>query len=113
MKRGLAIILLLLCGGWVFAQDSIPPRSTKSYLTADYIDKDTAFLREKCRQANLALGFSVLAIKQRPRTHIFLNQVRSAQGKEAIALFDVSIGFFEPIVRNGGDNLFLMAFNLF
>ena len=61
MKRSLAIIILLLCGGWAIAQDSIPPRSTKSYLIADYSDKDTAFLKEKCRQANMVLGLSVLA----------------------------------------------------
>ena len=61
MKRILAIVLCLLCGGIAFAQESLVTRSTKSYLIADYNPKDTAFLREKCRQAGLDLGLSVLA----------------------------------------------------
>ena len=36
-------------------------RSTKSYLLADYTKKDTAFLKEKCRQAGLDLGLVVMA----------------------------------------------------
>lgn len=65
MKRTLAIVLLLLGGLFSFAQDSLCPpsikRSTKSYLIVDYNLKDTAFLKEKCRQAGLDLGLSVLA----------------------------------------------------
>ena len=66
MKRTLAIVLLLLCGMVSFAQekaDSISTSllSTKSYLIADYVEKDTAFLKEKCRQASLDIGLSVLA----------------------------------------------------
>lgn len=60
MKRVLAIGLLLLIGGFAFAQDSIL-RSTKSYLIADYATKDAAFMKEKCRQAGLDIGLSVLA----------------------------------------------------
>ncbi len=36
-------------------------RSSKSYLIADYTEKDAPFLKEKCRQAGLDLGISVLA----------------------------------------------------
>ena len=66
MKRTLAIVLLLLCGLFSFAQkigDSLfaPLRSTKSYLIADYDEKDADFLKEKCRQAGLDWGLSVLA----------------------------------------------------
>jgi len=65
MKRMLAIVLLLLGGMVSFAQETdsilVPLRSTKSYLIADYSEKDTAFLKAKCRQAGLDLGFSVLA----------------------------------------------------
>ena len=64
MKRTLAIVLLLLGGLVSFAQEdslSFPWRSTKSYLIADGTEKDTAFLKEKCRQAGLDLGLSVLA----------------------------------------------------
>ena len=66
MKRLLISILLLLCGVVSFAQaneDSLPMpvRSTKSYLIVDCDEKDTAFLKEKCRQAGLDLGLSVLA----------------------------------------------------
>ena len=61
MKRKLAIVLSLLCGMVSFAQEPFVERSTKSYLIADYNPKDTAFLKEKCRQAGLDLGLSVLA----------------------------------------------------
>ena len=65
MKRILAIVFLLLYGIITFAQDTLCPlditRSTKSYLIADYNPKDTAFLKEKCRQAGLDLGLTVTA----------------------------------------------------
>ena len=65
MKRTLAIVLLLLCGVFSFAQVVEFPqditKSTKSYMIADYDPKDTAFLKEKCRVASLDLGLSVLA----------------------------------------------------
>ena len=66
MKRTLAIVLLLLGELVSFAQeklDSLPflIRSTKSYLIADCAEKDIAFLKEKCRQAGLDLGLSVVA----------------------------------------------------
>lgn len=61
MKRNLAIVLLLLCGLVSSAQEPLVPRSTKSYLIANFNPKDTAFLKEKCRQAGLDLGLSVLA----------------------------------------------------
>lgn len=65
MKRILAIVLLLLSGLVSFAQEdegiSTPLRSSKSYLIADYTIQDIAFLKEKCRQAGLDLGLSVLA----------------------------------------------------
>ena len=65
MKKTLAIVCLLLSAVFSFAQEpSIHPnipKSTKSYLIADGNTKDTAFLKEKCRQAGLDLGISVLA----------------------------------------------------
>ena len=65
MKKKLAIVILLLCGLFSFAQTPLClpeiTRSTKSYLIADYNPKDTAFLKEKCRQAGLDLGLTVLA----------------------------------------------------
>ena len=65
MKRILAILLLLLCVTVAFAQESdtvaAQLRSTKSYLIVDGTEKDTAFLKAKCRQAGLDLGLSVLA----------------------------------------------------
>ena len=66
MKRTLAIVLLLLGGLVSFAQENedrlrAPLRNTKSYLITDYTEKDMAFLKEKCRQAGLDLGLSVLA----------------------------------------------------
>lgn len=62
MKKVLAIVVLLLCGMVSFAQDSLwLQKITKSYLIADYDPKDTAFLKEKCRQAGLDLGLSVTA----------------------------------------------------
>lgn len=61
MKKTLAIGFLLICSALSFAQEPLVRRSTKSYLIADYNTKDTAFLKEKCRQAGLDLGFSVLA----------------------------------------------------
>jgi hypothetical protein len=66
MRRLLAIGLLLLCGMISFAQEkadsvALPLRSTKSYLIANYEEKDTAFLKEKCRQAGLDLGLVVVA----------------------------------------------------
>ena len=65
MKKTLAIVCLLLSAVISFAQEPsiLPniPKSTKSYLIADGNPKDTAFLKEKCRQAGLDLGLSVLA----------------------------------------------------
>ena len=65
MKKVLAIVCLLLSVVVTFAQDSLCPpnisRSTKSYLIADDNPKNTDFLKEKCRQAGLDLGLSVLA----------------------------------------------------
>ena len=85
MKRILAIVFLLLCGVFSFAQEPPFPcditRSTKSYLIADYNPKDTAFLKEKCRQAGLDLGLSVLAnrvptdsklVAPKPSKHLLL-----------------------------------------
>ena len=61
MKRTLAIVLFVLIGFAVLAQEPLVSRSTKSYLIADFTPKDTAFLKEKCLQAGLDLGISVLA----------------------------------------------------
>lgn len=65
MKRVLFIVCLLLSAVVTFAQDPLCPpnisRSTKSYLIANDNPKDTAFLKEKCRQAGLDLGLQVLA----------------------------------------------------
>ena len=61
MKKSVTIICLLLCGVLSFAQDPFISRNTKSYLIAEYNPKDTSFLQEKCRQAGLDLGISVLA----------------------------------------------------
>ena len=85
MKKILTIVCLLLCGLFSFAQipDSLSgiKRSTKSYLIADYNTKDTAFLKEKCRQAGLDLGLSVLAnrlstdskyVTPKPSEHILI-----------------------------------------
>ena len=85
MKRILTIVCLLLCGLFSFAQvpESLSGiiRSTKSYLIADYNPKDTAFLKEKCRQAGLDLGLSVLAnrlstdskyVTPKPSEHILI-----------------------------------------
>ncbi|MBQ8958396.1 MAG: hypothetical protein IJ057_07865 [Bacteroidales bacterium] len=55
MKRILAIVMLLVCEGFAFGQ------ATKSYLIADYNEKDLAFLQAKCRQASLDMSLSVLA----------------------------------------------------
>ena len=83
MKRVYAIVLLLLGGLVSFAQESSIPqnvtKSTKSYLIADNNPKDTAFLKEKCRQAGLDLGLSVVAnriptdsklVTPKPSTHL-------------------------------------------
>ena len=65
MKKALAIVCLLLSAVCTYAQDlsclSNISRSTKSYLITDDDPKDTAFLKEKCRQAGIDLGLSVLA----------------------------------------------------
>ena len=61
MKKLMALILIVFYGLTSFAQDSLVARSTKSYLIAQDTDKDTAFLKEKCRQAGLDLGLCVLA----------------------------------------------------
>ena len=61
MKRTLAIVLLLMGGLVSVAQEPLVQRSTKSYLITDYNPKDTAFLKEKCRQAGLDWGINVLA----------------------------------------------------
>ena len=60
MKRTLAIVCLLFCGLIAAAQEPFVPRSSKSYLIADYSLKDTAFLKAKCRQAGLDMGLTVL-----------------------------------------------------
>jgi hypothetical protein len=57
----LAIVLFMLFGGVSLAQEPLVSRSTKSYLIFDGNPDDTAFLKEKCRQAGLDLGLSVLA----------------------------------------------------
>lgn len=88
MKRTLAIVLLLLEVIVSFAQEPLVTRSTKSYLIADCNPKDTAFLKEKCRQAGLDLGFSVLAnripadsklVGPRPSEHILKQGVLRLQ----------------------------------
>lgn len=61
MKRMLAIVLVLLLGGVAFAQDTLPQRSSKSYLIVDANEKGTAYLKEKCQQAGLDMGLTVLA----------------------------------------------------
>ncbi len=61
MKKILTIAFLLLCRMFCFGQEALVSRSTKSYLIADSNPKDTAFLKEKCRQAGLDLSLSVLA----------------------------------------------------
>ena len=61
MKRVLAIVTLVLCGMCVFAQSSDVLRNTKSYLIVDYAEKDVEYLKEKCREAGLDMGLSVLA----------------------------------------------------
>ena len=61
MKKHLAIVCLLLCAVFCFAQEPLVSRSTKSYLIADGNPKDTAYLKMKCRLAGLDLGLSVLA----------------------------------------------------
>ena len=65
MKNVLAIVFLLLGGFVAFAQELSCPanvtKSTQSYLIADYSTKNTAILKEKCRQAGLVLGLEVLA----------------------------------------------------
>ena len=61
MKNYLAIVLLLVCGLIVSAQEPLVQRSTKSYLITDYNAKDTAFLKEKCQQAGLDWGINVVA----------------------------------------------------
>lgn len=61
MKRISAIVCLLLCAVFTFAQEPLVTRSTKSYLIVDGNAKDIAFLKEKGRQAGLDLGLSVLA----------------------------------------------------
>ena len=53
MKKLAIIVLLLLCGIGSFAQ--------KSYLIVDGTSTDAAFLKEKCSQAGLDMGLTVLA----------------------------------------------------
>lgn len=53
MKRTLLIACLLLSGLLTLAQ--------QSYLITDYAEKDTAFLKEKCRQAGLLWGLPIVA----------------------------------------------------
>ena len=60
MKQTLAIVCLLFCGLIAAAQEPFVPRSSKSYLIADYNPKDTAFLKAECRQAGLDMGLTVL-----------------------------------------------------
>ena len=61
MKRISAIVCLLLCAVFTFAQEPLVKRSTKSYLIVDGNAKDVTFLKEKGRQAGLDLGLAVLA----------------------------------------------------
>ena len=61
MRNTLFIVLIFMCGIVSFAQEPLVSRSTKSYLIADYSPRDTAFLKEKCRQAGLDWGINVLA----------------------------------------------------
>ena len=65
MKKTLSIVFLLWGAIASFAQDSLClpgiVRNSQSYLIANYTAKDTDFLNEKCRQAGLLLGHSVLA----------------------------------------------------
>ena len=93
MKRILTFVCLLLCGMVSFAQekeDSLPAplRSTKSYLIVNCNPKDTAFLKEKCRQARLDLGLSVFAnriptnsklVSPKPSTHLLKQGVLQLQ----------------------------------
>ena len=61
MKRILAIVFLLFCTMTSFAQKPLVERSTKSYLITDGNTKNIGFLKEKCREAGLDIGLSVLA----------------------------------------------------
>ena len=61
MKKTIVLVCLLLCSVCCFPQEQLVPRSTKSYLIANGSPKDTAFLKEKSRQAGLDLGLPVLA----------------------------------------------------
>lgn len=66
MRWGLTIVFFLLFGVVSYAQENedVPSglsRSTKSYLIADYTEENAAFLKEKCRQAGLDWGLSILA----------------------------------------------------
>lgn len=88
MKKLLAFILLVLYGVTSFAQDSLVAKSTKSYLIADGNPKDTAFLKEKCRQAGLDLGLAVVAnriptdsklVATKPSSHLLKQSVSGLQ----------------------------------
>ena len=88
MKKLLAFILLVFFGLTSFAQDSLVAKSTKSYLIADGNPKDTAFLKEKCRQAGLDLGLAVVAnriptdsklVAPKPSPHLLKQSVSGLQ----------------------------------
>ena len=66
MKKVLAIVFTLFFGLIGFCQEANevpihPSRNTKSYLIANYDENDADFVKEKCFQAGLDLGLSVLA----------------------------------------------------
>ena len=61
MKNILVIFILVFCGFVSHAQDTIPLRSTKSYILVKEDEKDLAFLKEKSLRAGLDLGIEVLA----------------------------------------------------
>ena len=61
MNKVLAIVFTLFFGLSCIAQVKEERLPNHSYLLADGQEKDLAFLKAKCRQANLDLGLSVLA----------------------------------------------------
>ena len=88
MKRNFAIVLCLFFGVLAFAQEPLATKSTKSYLITDYNPKDTDFLKEKCHQAGLDMGMSVLAnriptnskhVSPKPSKHLLKQGVLSLQ----------------------------------
>ena len=61
MKKFLAIVCLVFCAVFVFAQEPLVKRSTKSYLMSDGNPKNDVYLKEKARRSGLDLGLTVLA----------------------------------------------------